>query len=159
MVAYPLSIKWFQPIDWPADALLSFWLADLILIVIGSLTAAAGVWRNSQWTATVVWTVAVVTWYPTLVCIATSITTGEAWIAASMMVAMSGLSLAMATIHGDAMQSPSTIRVTPMSRKSAVFWTFGQIIIFWGRRSHPLASNVRSVLAPVCRRPCVQHVP
>jgi len=58
--------------------------------------------------------------------------TGEAWIAASMMVAMAGLSLAMATIHGNAMQSPATIRVTTMSRKSAIFLTFGQIIIFWG---------------------------
>ena len=49
-----------------------------------------------------------------------------------MMVAMAGLSLAMATIHGNATQSPTTIRVAPMSLKSAVFWTLGQIIIFWG---------------------------
>ena len=132
LVAYPPSIKWFQPTDWPVNTLLSFWLADLILIVAGSLIAAAGVWRHSQWSTTVVWTVAVVTWYPTLVCIATSIRTGEAWIASSMMVAMAGLSLAMATIHGNATQSSATIRVTPMSLKSAVFWTLGQIIIFWG---------------------------
>ena len=132
LILFPPSIKWFQPADWPADALLTFWMADLILIVAGSLIAAAGVWRHCHWATNVVWNVAVVTWYPTLVCIATGIQTGEAWIAASMMVAMSGLSLAMATIHGSAAQSPATIRVTPMSRKSAVFWTLGQTVIFWG---------------------------
>ena len=79
-----------------------------------------------------VWMVAAVTWYPTLVCIATSIRTGEAWIASSMMASMAGLSLAMATIHGNVVQSPSAIRVTPMSRPTAVLWTLGQTIIFWG---------------------------
>jgi len=79
-----------------------------------------------------VWAVAVVVWYPTLVCIATSIQTGEAWIASSMMVSMAGLSLSMATIHGNADQSPATIRVTAMRRWPAVLWTLGQTVIFWG---------------------------
>ena len=132
LIAYPMSIHWFQPSEWPADALLSFWLADFILIVAGSLTAAAGVWRHCPWAPTVVWTVAVVTWYPTLVCVATSLKTSEAWIAASMMVAMAGLSLAMATIYGNAEQTPATFRVTPMDPMVAVFWTLGQTVIFWG---------------------------
>ena len=132
LVAYPLSIKWFQPRDWPVDALLSFWLADLILIVAGSLIAATGVWCHRLWSPYVIWTVAAVTWYPTLVCIATSIKSGEAWVASTMMVTMAGLSLAMATIHGNATQTPATFRVTPMNSKVALFWTLGQIIVFWG---------------------------
>ncbi len=111
---------------------MSFWLADFVLIVAGSIVAAVGAWRRSHWSTMAVWVVAVVTWYPTLVCIATSVRTDEAWVASSMMASMAGLSLAMATIHGNATQSPATIRVTPMSRSAAVLWTLGQITIFWG---------------------------
>ncbi|TWU37745.1 hypothetical protein Q31b_45340 [Novipirellula aureliae] len=132
LVAYPPSMKWFQPRDWPTETLLSFWLADFILIVAGSVVAANGVWRRCHGAPMVVWMVAAVTWYPTLVCIAISVQTGEAWIASSMMVTMAGLSLAMATIHGNTTQSPATIRVTPMNRRSAVLWTLGQTAIFWG---------------------------
>ncbi|XZE56701.1 methyltransferase family protein [Planctomycetaceae bacterium SH139] len=131
LFAYPPSVKWFQPNEWPAGALLSFWLADFALIIAGSIIAATGVLRRSCWAGNVVWTVAVVTWYPTLLCIATSMQTGEAWIASSMMVSMAGLSLAMATIHGKADQSPATIRVTAMERWHAVLWTLGQTVIFW----------------------------
>src|SRR6056297_310928 len=131
LIAYPLSVKWFQPIDWPTGALLSFWLADFVLIIAGSIIAAIAVSRQHDWAGNVVWAVAVVTWYPTLVCIATSMQSGEAWIASSMMVSMAGLSLAMATIHGKADQSPATIRVTAMQRWHAVLWTLGQTVIFW----------------------------
>ena len=54
LIGFPPSIKWFQPSDWPADALLSFWMADLILIVAGSLTAAVGAWRQYHWATNVV---------------------------------------------------------------------------------------------------------
>ncbi|TWU15470.1 methyltransferase family protein [Allorhodopirellula heiligendammensis] len=129
--AYPPSVKWFQPIDWPSESLLSFWLADFVLIIAGSIIAATGVLRRSCWAGDVVWAVAVVTLYPTLVCLATSMQTGEAWIASAMMVSMAGLSLAMATIHGTVDQSAATIRVTAMNRPAAVLWTLGQTMIFW----------------------------
>ncbi|TWU54977.1 hypothetical protein Poly51_37260 [Rubripirellula tenax] len=132
LIAYPPSVKWFQPGDWPTGSLLSFWLADFVLIITGSIIAATGVLQRRDWAGNVVWGVAMVTWYPTLVCIATSMQTGEAWIASSMMVTMAGLSLAMATIHGKTDQSPATIRVTAMRRWQAVFWTLGQTVIFWG---------------------------
>lgn len=131
LIAYPPSIKWFQPTDWPAVSLLSFWLADFVLIIAGSIIAATGVWQRRDWAGSVVWAVSVAVWYPTLVCIATSMQTGEAWIASSMMVTMAGLSLVMATIHGKADQSPATIRVTAMQRWQAVLWTLGQTVIFW----------------------------
>jgi len=131
LVAYPPSVKWFQPSDWPAQSLMSFWLADFVLIIAGSIVVATGVWRQHSWAGNSVWSVTAVTWYPTLVCIATSIHTGQARIASSMMVCMAGLSLSMATIHGNAIQSPATIRVTTMNRRAALFWTIGQTVIFW----------------------------
>lgn len=91
-----------------------------------------GVWFLRDWSTTIVWAIAIVTWYPTLVCIATSLQTGETWVAASAMVTMAGVSVMMATIHGSASQSPAMIRVTPMTRLQAVLWTLGQTIIFWG---------------------------
>lgn len=131
LIVYPPSVKWFQPEAWPTESLLSFWLADFALLIAGSVIAAIGVLRQSAWAGTVVWAVAVVTWYPTLVCIATSMLTGEGWFASSMMVSMSGLSLAMATIYGKADQSPAAIRVTAMNVQHAVLWTLGQTVIFW----------------------------
>jgi protein-S-isoprenylcysteine O-methyltransferase Ste14 len=131
LIAYPPSLKWFQPNDWPVESFLSFWLADFVLLIAGSMITAVGVWRLSDWAGNAVWAIVAVVWYPTLVCIATSIQTGEAWIASAMMVCMAGLSLSMATIHGRNDQSPATIRVTKMNRVSAVFWTLGQTVIFW----------------------------
>ena len=57
--------------------------------------------------------------------------TDEAWIASAMMVSMAGLTLAMATIHGNLGQQPATIRVTHMTTMSAMGWTLAQTIIFW----------------------------
>lgn len=132
LVLYPSSIKWFQPADWPAGSLLSFWLADFVLLIGGSTIAGLMVLKRTAWAITVVWAVATTLWYPTLVCLATSFQTDEAWIASAMMVGMAGLTLAMATIHGNPAQTPATIRATPMSKTSAVAWTFAQTILFWG---------------------------
>ncbi|EMI25610.1 methyltransferase family protein [Rhodopirellula europaea] len=132
LLVYPASIPWFQPATWPNGALLSFWMADFVLIMAGSLLAAICVWHQASSAATLVWVVAAVTWYPTLVCIATSLQTGEAWIASAMMVCMAGLSLSMATIHGNTSQSPATIRVASMSSAVATALTLGQTVIFWG---------------------------
>lgn len=131
LIGYPPSVKWFQPREWPAESLIAFWLADGLLIIGGSLAVAVSVWLNHKWSATLVWMLAAMTWYPTLVCLAVSIQSGEAWIASAMMVSMAGLSLAMASIHGNASQSPATIRVTRMDRRAAVCWTLGQTVIFW----------------------------
>ncbi len=48
------------------------------------------------------------------------------------MVAMSGLTLAMATILGNQQQSLAAIRETPMQPILAFGWTLLQIPIFWG---------------------------
>lgn len=126
------SVSWFQPGDWPADALLGFWLADFLLVVGGSIVVAAAVVAEKPWAGIAIWSLATAVWYPALYCIGVSVLTDGAWIASAMMTSMAGLTLAMATIYGNATQTPATIRVTPMSKKGAVTWTFAQTAIFWG---------------------------
>jgi protein-S-isoprenylcysteine O-methyltransferase Ste14 len=126
------SVCWFQPSDWPADALLGFWLADFVMLVGGSSVVAAAVVAEKPWAGIAIWSLATAVWYPALNCIGVSVLTGDAWIASAMMTSMAGLTLAMATIYGNATQTPATIRVTPMSKKGAVTWTFAQTAIFWG---------------------------
>ena len=132
LTAYPDSIGWFQPKDWPDDTLLSYWLADLSLVAGGSSIAAVGVWQQRKWASIAVWCVAAVCWYPTLVCLATSMRTGEAWIASALMVSMAGVSLAMATIQGKPGAEPAAFRVTSMNRTGALLSTLGQTVIIWG---------------------------
>ncbi|MEM6468796.1 MAG: isoprenylcysteine carboxylmethyltransferase family protein, partial [Planctomycetota bacterium] len=132
LFAYPPSTKWFQPIDWPTATLHSFWLADAIVIVGGSFVAAVSVLRDYRHRHLIVWSVAVSTVYPTLFCIATSQLSGEAWVAASLMSALSGMSLAMATIHGMKDQTSATTRVAEMNGLKSVGWTLLQTIFFWG---------------------------
>lgn len=126
------SVSWFQPDDWPADALLGFWLADFLLLVGGSIAVAAAVVAERPWAGIAIWSLAAAVWYPTLYCIGVSVLTDGEWIASAMMTSMAGLTLAMATIYGNATQPPATIRVTPMSKKGALLWTFAQTAIFWG---------------------------
>ncbi|MEM6691885.1 MAG: isoprenylcysteine carboxylmethyltransferase family protein [Planctomycetota bacterium] len=131
LLIYPNSIQWFQPSGWPQQHLLAFWLADGIMIVGGSLLVSLAVFQKLRWSGLAVWCVAAAAWYPTLVCMAASIATGESWIATSMMVSMAGLSLAMATIYGNSAQEPKTIRVTRFDAMEALIWTLGQTVIFW----------------------------
>ncbi|MEM8669718.1 MAG: methyltransferase [Planctomycetota bacterium] len=132
LFVYPPSVKWFQPNAWPNETLLTYWLADFILIIMGSVLVSFATARQSAWSTIAVWGLTTACWYPTFVCLAISVRTGEAWIATAMMVSMSGVSLAMATIYGSIHQSPATIRVTPMSGGTAVIWTLAQTVIFWG---------------------------
>lgn len=128
---WPDSIRLFQPQSWPNEVLRSFFLADLTFLIVGSLVTAFVVLREQVWATNVVWLMVGAGWYPALYCVGASVVTGEAWIASSLMIAMAGLMLAVATIHGAANQSPAAIRVVPMNTKSAAFWTFFQIVIFW----------------------------
>ncbi|MCM2370269.1 methyltransferase family protein [Aporhodopirellula aestuarii] len=131
LVLVPSSVEWFQPEGWPPESLLGFWLGDVVLLVGGSFVTANAVWKQTRWATTAVWSLAMAILYPTLYCIGVSVLTDEGWIASAMMASMAGLTLAMATIHGNGDQAPSTIRVTPMNRTVAVAWTFAQTFVFW----------------------------
>ncbi len=128
----PLSIDSFKPEAWQPETLLSFWLPDAVMLVLGSLATAFAIGSKKDWGKLSIWALAAAIWYPTLYCIAISIRTDEAWIASAMMVSMAGLTLAMATIHGSVEQQPAAIRVTELTKSSAIGWTIVQTIIFWG---------------------------
>ncbi|MCC9642901.1 isoprenylcysteine carboxylmethyltransferase family protein [Rhodopirellula sp. JC740] len=130
LILFPASIRWFWPERWPVESLWVFGLADGGLIVAGSALAALLVMRQSAWASIAVWSVAATVWYPTLVCVAVSAWTGEAWVGSSLMISMAGLSLAMATIHGRDGQ-PATIRTTCMLPRRAIVCTLAQTAIFW----------------------------
>lgn len=125
-------IDGFQPSAWPRDVLRSFMLPDGLLLGVGSLLVAWSIQCRAAWSTPAIWGVALAAWYPTLYCIAVSVQTGEAWIASSMMVAMSGLSLAMATVHGGTGSEAAPFHVVDWHFRKAVGWTFLQVLIFWG---------------------------
>lgn len=63
------SVRWFQPGDWPANALLGFWLADFVLLVGGSIGVAGAMISEKSWAGIAIWSLAAAVWYPTLCCI------------------------------------------------------------------------------------------
>jgi protein-S-isoprenylcysteine O-methyltransferase Ste14 len=128
----PDWIELFQPAHWPRDVLRSFALPDVLILMVGSLLVAASIQWQKTWSTQAIWSVAIASWYPTLYCIASSCLTGQAWIASALMVAMSGLSLALATIHGGSGEQTASFRVVHMRFVAAFLWTSIQIVIFWG---------------------------
>lgn len=131
LLRVPATVDWFKPRDWPAEALLGFWLSDALLLILGSLATAAAVIQERSWASLALWSLAAASWYPTLYCVGVSVLTEEAWIASAMMTTMSGFTLAMATIYGTTGQQPAVIRAAPMNRAAAIAWTLVQIAIFW----------------------------
>ncbi len=68
--------------DWP---LLSFWLADLCLLVAGSWACAVCLYRRSQAAAPALWFTSGAVGYACLYCLGTSLLTGEVWLATGLM--------------------------------------------------------------------------
>ena len=131
LLIFPSTIGWFQPTSFPPEALLGFWLGDFLLLVAGSLVTAIVVIRSVSWASMAIWSLAATVWYPTLYCIGISLITGEAWIAAGLMVCMAGLTLAMATVLGKKEQSPASFRTASLNKIPALIWTGCQVVIFW----------------------------
>jgi len=128
----PDSRDWFFPRPLTGSPLMSFWLADLILLGGGSLFAAYAVALRRSWAAAAVWLVVGAICYPTLYCIVLATHYGEGMIGAGLMGASAGLCLAFATIVGTA-QEPTGFRVAPSSSTVMLFARAGlQIVIFWG---------------------------
>lgn len=129
--AVPESAAAFQPASWPREALLGFWLGDLLLLVGGSLAAAIFVLRGDRHAQLAIWGLAAAAWYPTLTCVGVSLLTGQAWLASALMVALAGMTLVMATIYGTQQQTPALFRAAQLSEQAALAWTVPQLAIFW----------------------------
>ncbi len=131
LLSLPESVSWFQPLEWPQQALLGFWLPDGLLVIVGSVTCAGLVYKNHPYASFAIWMLAVAAWYPALYCIGVSALTSQGWIASGLMSCMAGLSLSMATIFG-INNSPAAFRAVKLTKASALCWTLAQIVIFWG---------------------------
>ncbi|MBL8888869.1 MAG: isoprenylcysteine carboxylmethyltransferase family protein [Planctomycetaceae bacterium] len=132
LLLWPDTVYWFHPSVWPADSFWAFGLSDGILLVGGSLFVLWSVVTERDFASLGLWALAAAAWYPTLYCLGASCLTNEGWLATAMMFAMSGATLAMATIQGSPAQAPATYRVTPMTPKTALIWTLLQVVLFWG---------------------------
>lgn len=111
---------------------MAFGLSDWVILVLGSVLVAWAVATGRPFASLSLWALAAAAWYPTLYCLGVSCLTNEAWVATAMMTAMSGSSLAMATIQGTPLQAPATYRATRLDSNAAMAWTMVQILIFWG---------------------------
>ncbi|MFN3190925.1 MAG: methyltransferase family protein [Aureliella sp.] len=122
----------FQPTDWPLEVLFAFAIPDLLMLGGGSAVAAYSVYLGMESAKAIVWGLALLVWYPTLYCIATSVWTQEAWLASALMTIMSGLTLSMATIVGLPGQQLAAFREVNYHPRKAVFATAMQTVLFWG---------------------------
>ncbi len=126
----PATRKYFQLENASETSLLAFWLADLLLLGIGSLVAGWLCFQDSQHAPTASWFVAGAISYATLYCLAFAFFTDSGWLGATLMLpAMiwcGCFSIALSSVK-DAMfrqaKNSSTNRI--LSK------TFAQIFIVW----------------------------
>lgn len=124
------TIDWFQPSSFPDQALLSFWLADAALIVLGSVITAWATVTSRPLAAPGLWVLVGGTTYAALFCLGSSLISGEAWLATTLMVAQAGFNLVLATMFGHH-DSPQLSRVSRKTRSAALAWTALQAALFW----------------------------
>lgn len=132
LVLAPDSRVWFFPEPLTGDALMSFWLADLGLLVGGSLLTAWLVHTHNPAATAAAWFLAGAFYYPSIYCLTVSLKLGGGELGVAAMFVSGGLTLAMATVVGPMHAEASGFR--PSS--GSLVWTgtkaLLQIIIFWG---------------------------
>lgn len=130
LLIWPASIHWFQPRGWPRETLLSFWLADGVLIVGGSLVTGWLVFTQHRLARFAVWAIAGTALYAAFYCLGCSVHCDDAWLATSMMVSMAGLNVVMGTMFGIEGE-PLLVREHRQSPLGASLLTLFQTVIFW----------------------------
>ena len=96
LVLKPETRDWFRPSTAPDEMLLSFWLADLACIVMGSALAAVFVRRRDPRRVPALWFIAGAMVYATLYCIAVTAMTGESALGVALMLPATVKTLAIA---------------------------------------------------------------
>lgn len=122
----------FFPEALVGDALMSFWLADLGLLVGGSLLAAWLVWTRNPAASAAIWFLAGALYYPALYCLAVSLRLGGGALGVASMFTAAGLTLAMATIVGPGDNRCSGFRECSSQPAWTAVKTLLQIVVFWG---------------------------
>lgn len=131
LVYVPDSRGWFFPESLAGAPLMSFWLADLGLLVGGSLLIAWLVAVRNPAASSAVWFLAGAYYYPALYCLAVSMAIGGGELGVAAMFVGGGLTLAMATVIGKADACSSGFRACSSSLAWAAIKTALQIAIFW----------------------------
>lgn len=121
----------FIPAGWESGTLISFWLADAIVVVLGSLLAGLAVSKNATWSMSVIWFVLGGTTYAALYCVAISLQTRGNWLSTTLMTAMLGANLVAATSVSSRTNSAALFIQAHMNVKQAVAWTMFQLSLFW----------------------------
>lgn len=86
MWIYPATIKYFQIEPLSQTSLLSFWLADLVLLGIGSLAAGWLIYTGNKMAAIAAWFVAGAVGYAALYTLAFVYTTDTGWLGVTLMI-------------------------------------------------------------------------
>lgn len=86
LVWIPSSRDYFTPQGAPDWTILSFWLADSLLFVVGSVLSGVFLLRGSSYARPVLWFTAGAVSYASLYCVGQSTLTGSAWLAAVAML-------------------------------------------------------------------------
>ena len=124
------SIDWFQPSILPDQSLLSFWLADSLLLVLGSVITAWAILSDRRVAIPGLWILVGGSTYGALYCLGSSLISDQAWLATTLMFAMAAFNVILATMFGSDGQ-PQLTRVSPKTRSAALAWTFFQAALFW----------------------------
>jgi protein-S-isoprenylcysteine O-methyltransferase Ste14 len=131
LVFYPPSRIWFQLGDSPT-VLMAFWLPDLFLLAIGSLTVGGFCWFESRFTQMGLWFVTGTITYATLYCLSFTLMTDTGWLGVVAMFP------AMIWSGNFAIGLSSTTKELMFRRsvEAQTNWillkTFTQIIVVWG---------------------------
>lgn len=86
LVWIPSSRAYFAPEAPPGWTILSFWLADSLLFVVGSVLSGVLLLRGSPYARPLLWFTAGGVSYASLYCVGLSILTASVWLAAGAML-------------------------------------------------------------------------
>jgi protein-S-isoprenylcysteine O-methyltransferase Ste14 len=132
LIALPDSRAWFFPESLTGAPLMSFWLADIGLLVGGSLLTAWLVWTRNPASSPAVWFLAGAWYYPAIYCMTVSLNLAGGELGVAAMFIGGGLTLAMATVVGQIGHDASGFQPCRSSLLWAGIKTFLQIVVFWG---------------------------
>ncbi|MEZ6005219.1 MAG: isoprenylcysteine carboxylmethyltransferase family protein [Planctomycetota bacterium] len=145
----PSSLRWFLPEDVPAETLRYLAPADLLLLGFGALPVAGVIARRHAAGPALAWAYGGAVLYPTVICVAASFRTDQAWPAAACMGLMSLATWSAISMLGLPGQEAACFRPAPMGPQRARRFTFLQIAVFW---------FVFLVLVPLGAREAMAHL-
>lgn len=132
LMAIPDSRAWFFPESLAGIPLMSFWLADIGLLVGGSLLTSWLAWTRNPAASPAAWFLAGAWYYPAIYCLTVSFNLGGGELGVAAMFVGGGLTLAMATVVGQVGSHASGFRPSSSSLCWTAMKTFLQIAVFWG---------------------------